>query len=248
MDIELSADGTAFDAYRAREDRNAKMPGLIVIQEIWGLTDHIKDVAERFSKQGFSVVAPDLLGDSGVLEQIDAETRLDIFIPEKRLAAQAKMREVTQPVRAPEFAQVAIPRLKSAIDLLLEDDMVNGNIGVVGYCFGGTYAFQIAIADSRIKACVPYYGQPPQPLENVKHIAAPVYAFYGGKDEALMKSLPDLTDAMREHGRDFSYEVYPETGHAFFNDTNSHAYNADAAHDAWEKTLAFLHQNLDEAV
>jgi carboxymethylenebutenolidase len=114
---------------------------------------------------------------------------------------------------------------------------------VVGFCFGGTYSFHLAAHDPRVKVAVPFYGQPPTEAE-IPNIACPVLAFYGDQDANLMQTLPALKENMQKNGKPFEAIVYPGVGHAFFNDTNTRAYNREAAQDAWGKTLAFLKANL----
>ncbi|HUD04226.1 MAG TPA: dienelactone hydrolase family protein, partial [Candidatus Paceibacterota bacterium] len=95
-----------------------------------------------------------------------------------------------------------------------------------------------------IKACIVFYGQPPQPFDAVATISCPVLEFNGEQDERIVSTLPALTDAMKKYGKDFTSIVYKNTGHAFFNDTRAQAYNRDAATDAWKKSIDFLKKNL----
>jgi carboxymethylenebutenolidase len=218
-----------------------KHPGLIVIEEIWGLNDHVKSVADRFAAEGYSVLSPELL-PAGLLEMLTPQFQKDLFDPEKRNAIQPKMREAMQPIQQPEYASNAIATLKACVDYLLADEGVNGEVSVLGFCFGGSYSFHLAAHDSRIKCAVPFYGQAPSE-EEVATITCPVLAFYGDQDTNLMESLPKLQEDFKKYGKgakDFEAVVYPGVGHAFFNDTNSHAYDAAPAEDAWNKTIAFL--------
>jgi carboxymethylenebutenolidase len=112
-------------------------------------------------------------------------------------------------------------------------------VSVLGFCFGGTYSFNLAAHDDRIKHAVPFYGHAPSE-DNLKNIQCPILAFYGDEDANLMESLPQLKEDMEKNGKDFEAVVYTGVGHAFFNDTNEHAYDATSAEDAWNKTLAFL--------
>lgn len=245
QDISIVHDGTAFEAYLSAPDGDGPFPALIVIEEIWGMNGHIRSVCDRFAHEGFFVLSPELIG-SGVLAAISPDNAKEMqdADEEQRHAAQARMREATAPTRTPEFARATVEKLKLCIDQLLADKRVNGKIGVVGFCFGGTYAFELGIEDSRVRAIIPFYGRAPEPLERIRDIRAPILAFYGEQDARLVSKLPELADAMERYDRDFSYMAYPQCGHAFFNDTNARAYNEDAARDAWEKTLPFLRANL----
>lgn len=127
---------------------------------------------------------------------------------------------------------------------LTEDSAVTASeIGVLGFCFGGTYSFALPALDQRIGAAVPFYGHP-LAEEKIADLDCPVLAFYGEEDKNLMGSLPAFKESMTKHNKNFTAVVYPNTGHAFFNDTNERMYNSEAASDAWQKTLAFLKEHL----
>lgn len=213
-------------------------PGLILIEEIWGLTPHIADVAKRFAREGFEVLAPELLADTGILEKVEPKMFAQMRSEDEglRLAAQARMRDAIAPIRTPEFAQHTIEKLAECYAELAK--VSNGSIAVVGFCFGGTYAFHLAANEPTLKAAVPFYGQPPS-KDEIARIECPVLAFYGDQDTALMETLPQLQRDMAQAGKDFEAVVYEGAGHAFFNDT-SIAYHKEFAADAWEKALAFL--------
>ncbi len=229
-------------AYHSYPDGGQKHPGLIVIEEIWGVNDHIKAVADRFAAQGYSVLAPELL-PQGLLEMLTPQIQKDLFDPGKRHEVQTKLREAMGPIMQPEYAKSAIATLKTCVEYLLADEQVDGQIAVLGFCFGGSYSFHLAAHDERIKASVPFYGQAPSE-EEIQNIKCPVLAFYGDQDTNLIQSLPKLKEDMKKNGRKFEAVVYQNAGHAFFNDTNPHAYNPRAAKDAWDKTVAFLKKNL----
>lgn len=240
MNKNLTIGGAA--AYHTYPDANGPHPGLIVIEEIWGLNDHIKSVADRYAAEGFSVLSPELL-PQGMLEKLTPQMQQDLFDPEKRAALQPQMREAMAPIQQPEYAGHTITILKACVDYLLADEGVNGHIAVLGFCFGGTYSFHLAAHDDRIRAAVPFYGHPPSD-EEIPNIGCPILALYGEEDANLMQSLDKLKSDMQSHGKQFEAVVYPNAGHAFFNDTNSLQYRPEIAHDAWEKSLAFLREHL----
>jgi carboxymethylenebutenolidase len=227
------------------EPHGAPGGALIVIHEIWGLVDHIKDVADRFAAEGYLVLAPDLLSEVGIDAHIGAELQsiMQNPDPEKRNAGQPLLREKMAPLQAPGYAEFAADALKKCVDYFAGQPGIDGRMAVTGFCFGGTYAFALAAADSRVRAVVPFYGSPPA-LDQVGAITAPVLAFYGANDERLMRSLPDVTTAMTDAGVDFTTKVYDAAGHAFFNDTNPYSYNAEVASDAWSRAVTFLKQSL----
>jgi carboxymethylenebutenolidase len=146
------------------------------------------------------------------------------------------------PIRAPEFADRAIAELKKVVDALEKEPGVDGRIAVIGFCFGGTYTFALAASDDRIRAAVPFYGTAPAP-ERMADIGCPVFALYGAHDPALIDALPGVRTAMANAGVDFTDHVYPEAGHAFFNDTSTR-YFPDEAEDAWDRALEFLAHSL----
>jgi carboxymethylenebutenolidase len=231
------------DVYRA--DAAAPLRGgLILIEEIWGLVPHIKAVADRYAAEGYLVLAPELLGDLLGAEngQQLMEARND---PDesRRTAVQPALRQLFSGMSDPAFAAGAVQHLRSVVDALDAEPGVDGRIAVTGFCFGGTYAFALAAADPRIKAAVPFYGSAPS-AEDIARITCPVLALLGRQDTRLVEALPGVLDAFAESGKDFTAHVYPDAGHAFFNDTNPQTYNAADAADAWTRTTAFLAEHL----
>ncbi|MGT2426344.1 dienelactone hydrolase family protein [Amnibacterium kyonggiense] len=229
--------------YRA-EPSGPPRGGLIVIEEIWGLVPHIRSVADRFAAEGYLVLAPELLGDLLGAEngQQLMEARND---PDeaRRNAVQPVLRQLFSGMSDPAFAAGAVARLKALVDALEAEPGIDGRIAVTGFCFGGTYAFALAAADHRVRAAVPFYGSAPS-AEDIGRIACPVLAFYGRQDERLIEALPEVEAAFAGAPADFTAHVYEDTGHAFFNDTNPHAYDAADAADAWDRTRAFLAEHL----
>jgi carboxymethylenebutenolidase len=230
-------------AYRA-EPVGPLRGGLIVIEEIWGLVPHITSVADRFAGEGYLVLAPELLGDvlgsANGQELMEARNDPD---EARRTAVQPQLRELFSGMQDPSFAAGAVEKLVKLVDALDAEPGVDGRIGVLGFCFGGTYSYALAAADSRVRAAVPFYGSAPS-ADDIARIEAPVLALYGQHDERLIEALPGVEAAFAAAGKDFADHVYPDSGHAFFNDTNPHAYNRADADDAWRRATAFLAQHL----
>lgn len=231
------------EVYRA-DPEGALRGGLILIEEIWGLVPHIKAVADRFAGEGYLVLAPELLGDllgaTNGQELMEARNDPD---EARRTAVQPRLRELFSGLNDPAFEADAVAKLTRLVDALEAEPGIDGRIAVLGFCFGGTYSFALAAADARVRAAVPFYGSAPAP-EGVARIACPVHAFYGQRDERLIEALPQVERAFADAGKDFTTTVYPDAGHAFFNDTNPHAYNAADAADAWTRATAFLTAHL----
>jgi carboxymethylenebutenolidase len=232
-----------FPVYRAEPDGEPK-GALIVIHEVWGLTDHIKNVADRFAAEGYLVLAPNLISDVDIERHMTPDMPKDLFNPKTRNAVQPKLREIMAPIQTDEFAEQTTQKLVTLFEQLSAEPGIDGRVGVVGYCFGGTYSFRLAVHEPRLKAAVPFYGHANFSSEQLKQITCPILALYGENDQNLMSALPRLKENMQAARVDFEVVAYPDCGHAFFNDTNPFAYNEAAAKDAWPKTLHFLEEHL----
>lgn len=241
----VNVDVNGVTAYRA-EPTVPPRGAVIVIHEIWGLVPHITDIADRFAAEGYLAIAPDVLSDAGIDPAAGLELHAMMIEPDeaKRIAYQPILREKFSSIQQPGFAAETIDRLRRVVDALAEEPGINGRIGVLGYCFGGHYSFELAVADDRIRAAIPYYGRPPE-LAGVPNIRCSVLALYGELDPPLMESLPELREAMAAAGVDYADHVYPGAQHAFFNDTSPVSYDAEASRDAWQRTLAHLEAHLD---
>jgi carboxymethylenebutenolidase len=243
-DITIPFENQKVSSYYCAPDSDHKFPGIILIHEIWGLNDQIRDVANRLQREGYAVLAPDLFEDTPIKGLLTPALAKEAFDPKTRDQAQPKLRALFAPMQSPEFAKNMLMKLKACFSYLENDPQCNGNIGVSGFCFGGTYSFSLAIEEPKIKAAVPFYGGAPEPFDKIENLRCPVLAFYGEKDERLIGQLPAVKDAMKKYGKDFEAVVYPNTGHAFFNDKNQVMYNKEASDDAWAKMLKFLQTNL----
>jgi carboxymethylenebutenolidase len=237
--IELSAGGKQFPGYVARPSGEVK-GALIVIHEVWGLVNQVKGVADRFAHEGYIALAPEFLGEMGITEKLAGKLQSELFDPKRRNQAQPKLRELMTPMRAPGFGETVLAGVQACFTYLENQEGVKGRIGIVGFCFGGSYSFSLAVHQPKLKAAIPFYGHADFSVEELKNITCPVLAFYGENDERLMTQLPELKINMQQAAVDFRPQVYPDCGHAFFNETNPFAYNKAAADDAWEKTLDFI--------
>jgi carboxymethylenebutenolidase len=119
-----------------------------------------------------------------------------------------------------------------------------GNIGLTGFCWGGQQAFNAATQVRGLKAVVVYYGRTPNPPELLEKIEAPILAHYGGEDKGISGGVPATEEAMKKYNKSYTYKIYPGAQHAFNNDTTPDRYHAEAAKEAWGKTLEFFKKNL----
>jgi carboxymethylenebutenolidase len=215
------ADGEMLMGYLARPQGDEAKPAIVVIQEWWGLNDHIKDVANRFAEEGFVALAPDLY--HGVVATEPDEAR--------KLVMELDMAE-------------AVKEIQRGIDFLQEQSYVAGpKVGVVGFCMGGGLALQTALAEADLGAAVAFYGRPLTP-DQAKQVKAPVLGLYGATDQGIpVAEVEAMGTALKEAGVESEVQVYEGAGHAFFNDT-APSYNADAAQDAWPRTLDWFRKHL----
>ncbi len=221
--VEFPVEGGAAAAYEARPSGAGAYPGTLVIQEWWGLNEHVKDITRRLAAEGFVALAPDLYGGK-------------VTSDPKR--AGAWMAELDR--------EAAIGILLAALRFLQEKEPIYAeHIGVIGFCMGGSYALLLACRTPALKAAVPFYGDHPDPIEQVKNIRCPVLFFGGAKDSWINASKTDqLKEAFQQHGVNGEVRIYPDAGHAFFNDTRPDVYNAPAAQDAWTRALGLFSRTL----
>ncbi|MBX6350680.1 MAG: dienelactone hydrolase family protein [Clostridia bacterium] len=267
-ELSLAAGGRLIEAYLAEPPEagtGRALPAVIVIHEIWGLVDHIRDVARRFAHEGYVALAPDLytgpvrevLTPEGIrramaaLSEAPADLRRD---PERmrewaagRPAEERPLIEalgrVMSSAQRDAFARELVDvRLWLAGRPAVAQDGRGARVGAVGFCMGGGLVARLATLDPGLRAGVIFYGHNP-PLSDVPRIEARLYGIYGGLDRGITDEVPAFAEAMRKAGKPFDYTVYPGAKHAFFNDTGPN-YDPGAALDAWRRTLEFLAQAL----
>jgi carboxymethylenebutenolidase len=222
-DIQFASNGGETPAYLARP-ADEPAPGVVVLQEWWGLDDHIRSVCDRFAEEGFVALAPDLYRQEPTTQPDEAQQRMMAL----------SMDQAEQDMRA-------------AAQYLAALDGVEGErVGAVGFCLGGGLAVWAAAASPLISATVSYYYVMPHGKPDFSKITGPVLGHFGREDEFV-----SLTDAraleaeLRAAGVDVTFVFYPQAGHAFFNDTNRlGTYNSDIATRSWERTVAFLRDHL----
>lgn len=253
------------NAYLSRPETSEPRPAVVVIHEIWGLVDHTKDVADRFAREGYVTLAPNLFSSDpelaslltpqnigiamGFMQKLPTERRADTAYVQQELAKQpAATRDVTQRVMGRMFGGMPKDALTreavGAVEYLNTQDYVRKDrIGTVGFCFGGGISIDTA-CHTKTAACVVFYGENPSPIELVENIQCPVLGLYGGEDMRINSSLDKLVAAMVRYRKDFQMKLYPGAPHAFFNDTNRATYREEAARDACDRTLRLFHRTL----
>jgi carboxymethylenebutenolidase len=241
--ISIPFNKNGFPVYVTCKDDKPRS-AIILIHEVWGLNDHIKSIADRLCEEGFMVLSPDLIADTDMEKVLNPDLQKVIFDEEEKLKHQTEIRKMWTPLKSPDFAKTTIEKLHACFEYLISQKNVD-KIAVVGFCFGGTYSYNLAVAETSLAAAVPFYGHFDHNDEELENIKAPIMAFYGEADTGLTQDLPELEKRMKQAGKDFTYKVYPNCGHAFFNDTNELTYNKEASEDAWKRTLEFLNKNLN---
>lgn len=197
-------------------------PGLLVLQEWWGLVDHIKDVTDRFAAAGFVALAPDLYHGESTKSPDEAGRKL----------------------MALDIARAGQDLRGAADHLLSLDAVAPKKVGALGFCMGGQLALHAATAHDQISACVDFYGIHPNVQPDFTRLRGPVLAHFGNDDGFVSpESARELVGKIQAAGGDVEAHFYA-AGHAFFNDARPEAYAAEAASVAWERTLAFLRKHL----
>jgi carboxymethylenebutenolidase len=221
-DVRFPGPASELLGYLARPKAEGTYPAVVIIHENRGLLDHFKDVARRYAKIGYAALAVDLLSRSGGTST-DANAN-------------------TAALRNPEGF---VPDLVADVNYLKSQPFVKASaIGVTGFCMGGNYTFETAVASPDIKAAVPYYGVASNDvLTNLTKTNAAFLVIYGGNDNRVTSQRPVAEQALRDAGKTFEVKEYPGAGHQFFNDT-AMAYNAEAAADAWTQTIAWFRKYL----
>jgi carboxymethylenebutenolidase len=210
-------------AYLVRPaDAAGSLPGVIVIHENRGLNPHIEDVARRMALEGFVALAPDFLSPAG-------------GTPEDEDRAREMIGELDQ--------QQTIQNALAAVDFLEGHDATTDRVGVIGFCWGGGLANQVAVNSADVDAVVPFYGRQPA-SSDVAKIQAPVLLHYAGLDERINEGIPAYEQALKEAGVDYTIHMYEGVNHAFHNDTSEARYDKEAAELAWSRTIEFLQQHL----
>jgi carboxymethylenebutenolidase len=220
-DVEFAANGGTATGYLAEPEESG--PGLIVLQEWWGVDDHIRDVCDRFAAEGFVALAPDLFHGE-TTDQPDE--------------AQQKMMALNM--------DEAEKEMRGAVDYVLEHPKCDGNVGSVGFCLGGGLSVWAATANDKIGAVVSFYYVMPHGKPDFSKINAPVLGHFGTNDQFIsVEDAKSLEAELQQAGVEAAFEFYEGAGHAFFADHDRlGTYHEEHARSAWGKTVDFFKKHL----
>lgn len=221
--VSFSDGGAAVDGYLATPHDGKTHPGVLLIQEWWGIEAHIKELVERMAAYGYVVLAPDLYHGKVAQEPNTAE---------KEMMALNK--------------EAAVQEVGKGIDYLKgRDDVVAAKIGVVGFCMGGLLAWKVAeTQDGAIAAVAPFYGASYHPTaEDMAKVTAPALVVWGEKDGSVSPADREhISSLLQQQGKTHKTLLYP-AGHAFMNDKHG-AHEPNSAQQAWNELLAWFKQYL----
>jgi carboxymethylenebutenolidase len=228
--------GNSMKLYTVAPATDGKKPGLLVIMEVFGVNTHIQEVTQRFAREGYVAIAPDLY------------YRLDKRITEDLQEAFAMRATLYEPKIVEDLNRVIIHLQRRA-------DVNPQKIGIIGYCFGGRVSWLAACQCSALSAAAVYYGggivggergekSPVEPVAFANNIKIPMHCVWGDEDELIPQDARhEIERALKSNKVNYEWHVYKGAGHAFFAD-NQPSYCEAAAADVWPKTLAFLARHL----
>ncbi|OEY65919.1 dienelactone hydrolase family protein [Marinobacter sp. X15-166B] len=220
--VEFASNGVTSKGYLAIPGTGSG-PAVIVLQEWWGLVEHIKEVCDRFAEAGFVALAPDLYHGKAASSPDEAG----------RMMMALNIDRTEQDLRG-------------AIDYLLGLEASTGNkVGTVGFCMGGQLSLYTACANDKVGACVNYYGVHPDVHPDLAALNAPVLGFFAENDRSVpVETAHKLEADLKTAGKDVEMHIYPGAEHAFFNNTRKEVYNEEYAQDSWKRMTAFFKANL----
>jgi carboxymethylenebutenolidase len=210
-------------AYVAYPERKTKAPAVIVIHEIFGLTDWEPTVADRLAKAGYVAIVPDLLSSKHGKSPADADSG-------RKLIGELEPERITADLDATYGYVNALPAVEK------------DHIGTIGFCWGGGQSFRYATNNPNLRAVVVCYGPPPDTAA-MSRIEAPVLGVYGENDERINSTLPTVVAAMQSDGKTFNHEVYPGTGHGFLKPGRQGS-DGPQVERAWKRILEFYSARL----
>lgn len=220
--VTLQVNGRSTQGYLSIP-KSGKWAGVLVLQEWWGLVDHIKDVCDRFSHEGFVALAPDLYHGKSADGPDEAG----------RLMMALNIDEAAKDLSA------------AGAFLASQPAVISPNLGVIGFCMGGQLALFAASKNSAIRAVADFYGVHPNVSPNFKSIQAAVLGIFAEKDAFVTPEVVRrLEGDLKEAGVSTDFQIFPGVSHAFFNDTRPDVYDQAVATQAWDRTTAHFQKHL----
>lgn len=232
-DIQIPAGDRAIPGYSAAPSGTGPYPVVLVVQEIFGVHEHIKDVVRRFAKLGYLAIAPDLYvrqGDVSGLESIDEIRKIVSTVPDRQVMSD----------------------LDASLAWAGQHGGDLDRVGVTGFCWGGRITWLYAAHQPRLKAGVAWYGKlvgeagslmPQHPVQLAAQLKAPVLGLYGGQDQGIpLETVEQMRMALAQAGSPSAIHVYPGAPHAFYADYRP-SYRKEAAQDAWQRMLDWFRQH-----
>jgi len=233
-EIRIPVPGGDIPAYRAMPSEGRSFPVVLIVQEIFGVHEHIKDVCRRFAKLGYMAVAPELYarqGDVSKLSDIDEIRKVVSKVPDAQVLADLD-------------AAVAWAKATQQGDV--------EKLGITGFCWGGRIVWLYAAYSAQLKAGVAWYGrlvgkasdlQPKYPIDVAASLKAPVLGLYGGNDQGIpLETIEQMRTALEAANSSSNIIVYPDTPHAFYADYRA-SYRKGAAEDGWKRLQAWFKQH-----
>lgn len=207
-------------------ERKDKAAVVIVIHEIFGLTDWARLLCDELAEAGVIAIAPNLLGDDTKLEDIDAARKAISALPDEQVVADLNA--------VADYASTKIPS-------------ANGSLAVCGFCWGGGKTIAYANANPKLKAAYSFYGPPPDTADKIQNIGCPLYGFYGEQDERVNAGIPKLQELMKAAGKTYDPVIFKGAGHGFMrsgepNDPQVREGDRKARDEAWARWRTLLKQ------
>jgi carboxymethylenebutenolidase len=224
-EVTYAGPACTLNAFVAEPADAESSPAAIVVQEWWGLNEHIRDVARRLAREGYFAIAPDLYSRQGHKIATEPNMAAQLMGGLKKEDGIADLQTTVQWLRA-------------------QAETRSSHIGITGFCMGGSYAMLLPCESKEIAAAAPFYGEIP-PDEKLKQLGCPIFYAYGENDGWIQRADVDrLATALKKFDKRGEVKVYTGCSHGFFNDTRADVYRPDEAKDAWEQTLKLFAANL----
>jgi carboxymethylenebutenolidase len=230
VDIAVPGTETKLKSFVVYPERKEKAGVVIVIHEIFGLTDWVRAVADQLAAAGYIAIAPDLLSGRGPDGGGTAEM----------VAAKVDVRGAIRNLKPDE-----VNRMLDAVRAYgIKLPAANGKSASIGFCWGGSASFEYATHQPELDAAIVYYGTSPSSPEAFKNIKAPVLGLYGSDDARVNATIPSAQEQMKKLGKPYTANIYEGAGHGFLRQQAGREANAKAASRAWLATIGLLNEHL----